>query len=71
MLALLAALVVGVVWPSGLAILVITALIVAGIVVDVALAPSVRRLVLRREGERAVRLGESAAVSLLVANPSS
>ena len=71
MLALLAALVVGVVWPSGLAILVITALIVAGIVVDVALAPSVRRLVLRREGERAVRLGEPAAVSLLIANPSS
>ena len=70
-LALFAALVVGVVWPSGLAILVIAALIVAGIVVDVALAPSVRRLVLRREGERAVRLGESAAVSLLVANPSS
>jgi uncharacterized protein (DUF58 family) len=70
-LALLAALVVGVVWPSGLAILVITALIVAGIVVDVALAPSIRRLVLRREGERAVRLGEHAAVSLLIANPSS
>ncbi len=71
MLALLAALVVGVVWPSGLAILTITALIVAGIVVDVALAPSIRRLVLRREGERAVRLGEPAAVSLLIANPSS
>ena len=71
MLALLAALVVGVVWPSGLAILAITALIVAGIVVDVALAPSIRRLVLRREGERAVRLGEPAAVSLLIANPSS
>jgi uncharacterized protein (DUF58 family) len=70
-LALLAALVVGVVWPSGLAILAITALIVAGIVVDVALAPSIRRLVLRREGERAVRLGEPAAVSLLIANPSS
>jgi uncharacterized protein (DUF58 family) len=70
-LALLAALVVGVVWPSGMAILVITALIVAGIVVDVALAPSIRRLILRREGERAVRLGEPAAVSLLVANPSS
>ena len=70
-LALLAALVVGVVWPSGLAILVITALIVAGIVVDVALAPSIRRLVLRREGERAVRLGEPAPVSLLIANPSS
>ena len=71
MLALLAALVVGVVWPSGVAILVITALIVVGVGVDVSLAPSIRRLILRREGERAVRLGEPAAVSLLIANPSS
>jgi uncharacterized protein (DUF58 family) len=69
MLALLGALVVGLLWPSGLAVLVITGLIVLGIVVDVALAPSVRRLVLRRDGDTAVRLGERASVSLLVANP--
>jgi uncharacterized protein (DUF58 family) len=68
-LALLGALVVGLLWPSGLAVLVITGLIVLGIVVDIALAPSVRRLVLRRDGDTAVRLGERASVSLLVANP--
>ena len=41
-LALLGALVVGLVWPSGLAVLVITGLIVGGIGVDIVLAPSVR-----------------------------
>ena len=70
-LALLGALVVGLVWPSGLAVLVITGLIVVGIGVDIVLAPSVRRLVLRRDGDTAVRLGERATVSLLVANPGS
>jgi uncharacterized protein (DUF58 family) len=70
LLALLGALVVGLVWPSGLAILLITALIAAGMVVDVALAPSVRRLVLRRDGDTAVRLGERATVSLAIANRS-
>jgi uncharacterized protein (DUF58 family) len=70
LLALLGALVVGLAWPSGLAILLITTLIAAGMVVDVALAPSVRRLVLRRDGDTAVRLGERATVSLAIANPS-
>jgi uncharacterized protein (DUF58 family) len=71
LIALLGALVVLLAWPSGLAVLAITGLILVGVVVDVALAPSVRRLVLRREGDSAVRLGERATVSLLVANPGS
>jgi uncharacterized protein (DUF58 family) len=68
LLALFGALVVGVLWPSGRAVLVITALIVLGMLADVVLAPSVRRLVLRRDGDTSVRLGERAAVSLVIAN---
>lgn len=68
LLALFGALVVGVLWPSGRAVLVITAVIVLGMLADIVLAPSVRRLVLRRDGDTSVRLGERAAVSLVIAN---
>jgi uncharacterized protein (DUF58 family) len=45
-------------------------LLVAGVLVDLGLAGSVRRLRLARSGDRAVRLGEAATVNLRIANAS-
>jgi len=49
--------------------LLLAALLALLVAVDVALAPSVRRLRLARRGDTSIRLGESATVTLLVANP--
>ena len=70
LVALAGAAVVGLLIPSGLGVLVVTGLLVLLVVVDVALAGSVRRLRLQRDGDTAVRLGEPATVRLTVANDS-
>jgi len=70
LLALLGALVVGFLLPSGSGLLLATGVVLALVTVDVALAGSVRGLVLDRSGDTAVRLGEKATVTLSIANPS-
>ena len=67
---LAAAAVVGLLFPSGLGVLLVTALLLLLLAVDVALAGPVRSLRLERDGDTAVRLGEPARVRLTVANPS-
>lgn len=69
LLAVLAAVGVGLLAPSGWGVLAATAglLLLAG--VDLALAASVRRLRVTRDGETTVRLGEPAAVRVAVTNP--
>jgi uncharacterized protein (DUF58 family) len=62
------ALVVGLVAPSGAGVLVVSGIVLLLAVVDVALAAPIRPVGLRRTGDRAVRLGQSAQVSLHVTN---
>jgi uncharacterized protein (DUF58 family) len=69
LLAAAAAVVVGVLAPTGWAVLVATAGLLVLAAVDVALAGPVRPLQLHRDGDVAVRLGEAAAVRLTVTNP--
>jgi len=69
LLAVLGALIVGFALPGWQGIAVVEGLLAVGVGADIALAGSVRRLRLRRSGDTSVRLGEIAAVSLLVANP--
>ncbi|GAA4549413.1 DUF58 domain-containing protein [Amycolatopsis samaneae] len=68
-LALFAALVVGLLVPSGTGLLVAGAVLLVLVLADLALAGSVRRLTFTRSGDTSVRLGEPASVELLVANP--
>ena len=70
LLALLGALVVGLLAPAWWGLLLVTGVLVALVAVDVALAGSVRALHLDRSGDVAVRLGEPAEVSLRVGNVS-
>ena len=67
---LAAAAAVGLLLPSGLGVLLVTALLLLLLAVDVALAGPVRSLRLDRDGDTAVRLGEPAQVRLTVTNPS-
>nr|WP_225955503.1 DUF58 domain-containing protein [Kibdelosporangium phytohabitans] len=69
MLALLGALVVGLLLPSWTGILLVTGAILVVLAVDLALAGPVRALTFTRGGDRAVRLGEPASVTLTVHNP--
>jgi uncharacterized protein (DUF58 family) len=69
LLALAAAVVVGLLLPTGWGVLVATAALAALVALDVALAGSVRRLRLARDGDTGVRLGEPATVRLTVENP--
>lgn len=69
LLALAGALVVGLLAPSVWGVAAVTALVLALICADVALAASVRGLGITRSGDTAVRLGEAASVSLTVYNP--
>ena len=69
-LALVGALVVGLLVPSGWGLLATIGVLLVLIAVDLALAGPVRPLQLARDGDHAVRLGESATVTLTVANPS-
>jgi uncharacterized protein (DUF58 family) len=70
LLALVGVLVVGFLVPSGWGVLALTGLLAAAVGVDLALAGSVRALVLARSGDLSVRLGEPATVTLSVTNPS-
>jgi uncharacterized protein (DUF58 family) len=67
--ALAAAVVVGLLLPTGWGVLVATAVLGVLVAVDVGLAGSVRSLRLARDGATSVRLGEPATVRLTVANP--
>jgi len=71
LVALAAAAVVGLLAPTGWGVVVATALLLALVAVDVALAGSVRGLGMVRDGDSVVRLGETATVRLTVTNPSS
>ncbi|RJK95400.1 DUF58 domain-containing protein [Vallicoccus soli] len=68
LLALAGVLVVALAWPSATGVLVVSGLVVALALLDVALAPSVRRLALARSGDASVRLGEPAVVRLAMRN---
>lgn len=67
--ALLGAVFVGVVMPSWAGVGVILALLLAGALVDLALAGGVRRLEFARSGATSVRLGEQVEVRLTITNP--
>jgi uncharacterized protein (DUF58 family) len=69
LLAVAAAVVVGLLLPTGWGVLLACTVLGLLVAVDVALAGSVRRLQLSRDGDSAVRLGEPATVRLVVANP--
>ena len=56
-------------WSPGAALLVVNGILLAGVLLDLALAGSVRGLLLSRTGDTRVRLGEVATVELLVTNP--
>lgn len=68
-IALLGVIAVLIVPAGGWTLVAVEGLVLAGIVVDLALAGSVRALRLSRDGETSVRLGDSARVRLLVENP--
>lgn len=67
--ALAGVLVVALVAPSWAGVLVVQGLLAVAVAVDVALAAPVGRLRMHRTGDTSVRLGESAEVTLAVANP--
>ncbi len=69
LLAFAGALVVALVVPSPFGIVAVTAAVLVLVLVDLALAGAVRPLSFDREGATAVRIGERAEVSLVVANP--
>jgi uncharacterized protein (DUF58 family) len=69
LLALLGALVVGVLLPGWGGILLVEGLLAVGILADLMLAGSVRALRFARSGDSSVRLGERADVTLIVDNP--
>ena len=68
LLAVAAAVVVGVLAPSGTGLLLVTLALVLLVVVDVALAGPVRSLSFRRDGDTSVRLGETATTQLILTN---
>jgi uncharacterized protein (DUF58 family) len=70
LLAVLGALVVGLLLPSWAGLLAVQGVLAAGVLVDMALAGGVRGLRFERSGDTSVRLGGTATVHLLVANPS-
>ncbi|QRP45013.1 DUF58 domain-containing protein [Amycolatopsis sp. FDAARGOS 1241] len=69
LLALMGALVVGLLFPSTAGVLGVVAVLLVLVAVDVALAGSVRALRFSRSGTTSVRLGEPAEVMLTVTNP--
>ncbi|GAA3541259.1 DUF58 domain-containing protein [Amycolatopsis ultiminotia] len=69
LLALLGALVVGLLFPSGTGVLAVVVVLLVLVAVDLALAGSVRALRFSRTGTTSVRLGEAASVTLLMTNP--
>lgn len=71
LLATLAAVVVGVAVPSVGGVLLVSAVVLVLVAVDIALAGSVRALRVTRQGDQAVRLGQSARVWVAVTNTGS
>ncbi|MFD2471256.1 DUF58 domain-containing protein [Amycolatopsis silviterrae] len=69
LLALLGALVVGLLFPSTTGVVVVAAVLLVLFVVDLVLAGSVRVLRFSRSGTTSIRLGEPAEVTLTVTNP--
>jgi uncharacterized protein (DUF58 family) len=69
LLALLGALVVGFLIPSAAGIALVTGVVLLAVVVDLALAGPVHALKFTRGGDRMVRLGEPASVTLTIVNP--
>lgn len=69
LLAALGALFVGLVLPSWVGLVVVEGVLLAGVLIDLALAARVRDLRLSRDGDTSVRLGLSATVRLSVHNP--
>lgn len=69
-LALLGALIVGLFAPQVWGLVVVEGILLLGILVDLVCAAPVRELTFTRSGDTSVRLGERAAVSLTVHNPS-
>ncbi|MFD3518428.1 DUF58 domain-containing protein [Streptomyces sp. NPDC058657] len=69
LLAALGSLPVGVLAPSWTGILAVNAPLTLAIMCDYALAAPVRKLQFTRSGDTSVRLGETASVSLTIANP--
>jgi uncharacterized protein (DUF58 family) len=69
LLAALGALLVGVGLPGAWGVVAVEGALLAGVLIDLVLAGSVRRLVLTRSGDTAVRLGGTARVELAVHNP--
>nr|WP_042194512.1 DUF58 domain-containing protein [Kibdelosporangium sp. MJ126-NF4]CEL21374.1 Possible membrane protein [Kibdelosporangium sp. MJ126-NF4]CTQ96059.1 Possible membrane protein [Kibdelosporangium sp. MJ126-NF4] len=69
LLALAGALIVGLLLPSWGGIFLVTAVVLAVIAVDLLLAGSVSALEFTRGGDRTVRLGEPASVTLTIHNP--
>ncbi|GAA2063481.1 DUF58 domain-containing protein [Catenulispora yoronensis] len=69
-LAALGAVFVGLVLPSWAGIAAVAAVVLAGILADLALAGPVRSLEFARDGDTTVRLGATAHVRLTVTNPS-
>ncbi len=70
LVALAAAVLVGVLAPSAAGLLAATLLLLVLVIVDLALAGPVRSLTFARDGTATVRLGEPANVRLTVGNPS-
>ncbi|MCZ4118755.1 DUF58 domain-containing protein [Streptomyces sp. H39-S7] len=69
LLAVLGALVVGVLLPGWSGILAVEGVLLLGILCDLALAAPVRKLHFTRIGDTSVRLGDTANVTLTVTNP--
>jgi uncharacterized protein (DUF58 family) len=69
LLALLGAVVVGLLLPSWRGVLLVGLVLFVGVLADLALAGSVRTLTLHRSGPTAVRLGETVEITLTVTNP--
>lgn len=69
LLALLGALVVGLLVPSWAGIWLVAGVLAVGVLADLALAGGVRELVFTRSGPTSVRLGEPVSVTLAVGNP--
>jgi uncharacterized protein (DUF58 family) len=71
LLAVLGALVVGLAVPSWAGVLLVSAVLLAGIVVDLVLAGGVRELAFVRSGATSVRLGEPVEATLTIGNAGS
>ncbi|MFL6113592.1 MAG: DUF58 domain-containing protein [Catenulispora sp.] len=68
-LAALGAVFVGVVLPSWTGIAIVAAVILLGVLIDLALAGPVRSLQFARSGDTSVRLGATARVQIVITNP--